>query len=145
MIIDIALLVARVCDRLAIEFVEEYISRTMERIVQESMTIRARLLHYFPPLAPSPAAATSKQEDDSWCALHADDGCPTGLSSALFVDESTSLPHPSSNFKPVPAFCESPDPLADLHLRSRTLEVARANIPPDCLAFQTGSALEKKN
>jgi hypothetical protein len=76
MIIDIALLVAKACDRFAAEFVERYVSGTMERIVRESMTIRARLLNYFPPSGPPSGV---DKEGDSWCALHVDDGCLTGL------------------------------------------------------------------
>jgi isopenicillin N synthase-like dioxygenase len=140
MIIDIALLVARACDRFAAAIVEEYISGTMERIVKESLTIRARLLHYFPPSGPSTSVDV---QDDSWCALHVDDGCLTGLTSALFVDESSPLPPLSTAFKTVPSFRESPDPLAGLYIRSRMSEVVKVNIPADCLAFQTGSALEK--
>ena len=140
MIIDIALLVARACDRFADEVVEGYISGTMERIVRESTTNRARLLHYFPPSGPSLGA---EEDDDSWCALHVDDGCLTGLTSALFVDESSPLPSLTSTFKSVPSFHEPPDPLAGLYIRSRTSEVVKVNIPADCLAFQTGSALEK--
>jgi isopenicillin N synthase-like dioxygenase len=37
---------------------------------------------------------------------------------------------------------ESPDPRAGLHIRSRTSEVVKVNIPEDRLVFQTGSALE---
>jgi len=143
MIIDIALLVARASDQFAAEFVEGYVSGTMERIVKESMTIKARLLHYFPPSGSPSSNAISKEEDDSWCALHVDDGCLTGLTSALFVDESAPLPPPNSSiFKPVPSFRECPDPLAGLYIRSRTSDVVKVNIPADCLAFQTGSALE---
>jgi len=140
MIIDIALLVAKACDRFAVEVVEGYISGTMERIVKESMTIRARLLHYFPPSGPPLGTG---EDDDSWCALHVDDGCLTGLTSALFVNESSALPPLTGIFKTVPSFRESPDPLAGLYIRSRTSEVVKVNIPADCLAFQTGSALEK--
>lgn len=140
MIIDIAMLVAKACDRFAVEFVKGYVSGTMERIVKESMTNRARLLHYFPPSGPS---LDGDEDDDSWCALHVDDGCLTGLTSALFVDESSPLPPHTDTFKPVPSFRESPDPLAGLYIRSRTSEVVKVNIPTDCLAFQTGSALEK--
>jgi isopenicillin N synthase-like dioxygenase len=143
MIIDIALLVARASDQFAAEFVEGYVSGTMERIVKESMTIKARLLHYFPPSGSPSSKAISKEEDDSWCALHVDDGCLTGLTSALFVDESVPLPPLNSDtFKSIPSFRESPDPLAGLYIRSRTSEVVKVNIPADCLAFQTGSALE---
>ncbi|KAF5856923.1 hypothetical protein ETB97_006504 [Aspergillus alliaceus] len=36
----------------------------------------------------------------------------------------------------------SPDPKAGLYIQSRTGEVVKVNIPRDCLAFQTGEALE---
>jgi hypothetical protein len=62
-IIDIALLVARACDRFAAEFVEGYVSGMIERIVKESTTIRARLLHYFPPPEPAPGNAISNEDD----------------------------------------------------------------------------------
>lgn len=42
----------------------------------------------------------------------------------------------------MPCFPESPDPLAGLYIRSRQLETVKVSIPADCLAFQTGSALE---
>ncbi|KAE8443167.1 hypothetical protein EG329_002265 [Mollisiaceae sp. DMI_Dod_QoI] len=147
MIVDIAQLVARACDRFAMEFVQGYEQGGLERVVKESMTNRARLLHYFPP--PESLSGTSgndEEPDDSWCALHVDDGCLTGLTSALFINESISLPPltttstPSTNH--IPAFKESPDPLAGLYIRSRTSDVVKVNIPLDCLAFQTGSALE---
>jgi isopenicillin N synthase-like dioxygenase len=144
MIIDVALLVARACDQFAAEFVKRYISGTLERILRESMTVRARLLHYFPPSTSSPSSVSSSSEyDNSWCALHVDDGCLTGFTSALFVDESAPLPSlSSSTFKPVPPFGQSPDPLSGLYIRSRKSDVANINIPADCVAFQTGSALE---
>jgi hypothetical protein len=92
MIIDIALLVSRVCDQFAVEFVQGYVTRTMERIVKESMIIRARLLHYFPPSTLLSANAISSKADDSWCGSHVNDDCLTGSTSALFVDESAPLP-----------------------------------------------------
>ena len=147
MIIDIALLVARACDQFAAKYVHAYTSGLLERIVKESMTIRARLLHYFPP-QPAPSslslpssgeiASTEDNDDDSWCALHVDDGCLTGLTSALFVDESSPLPPSTQGVTAL----DSPDPLAGLYIRSRTSSVVKVNIPADCLAFQTGSALE---
>jgi hypothetical protein len=82
-----------------------FLSLKFERIVKESMTVMARLLHYFPPPGSPSSNAISKEEDDSWCALHVDDGCLTGLTSALFVDESAPLPPlNSSTFKSVPSF-----------------------------------------
>lgn len=140
MIIDIALLVAKGCDRFASSITDEYKSGTLERIIQESTTIRARLLHYFPP---STDEVHKVEEDDAWCAVHVDDGCLTGLTSALFVDESVAPPsHATSPVESIKTFPESPDPCSGLYIRSRTSEVVQINIPPDCLAFQTGSALE---
>ena len=143
MIIDVALLVARACDQFAAASVQGYVSGTLERVVKESMTIKARLLHYFPPSTSPVGNATRKdEENDSWCALHVDDGCLTGLTSALFVDESSPLPQLTSTSKPEPFLTKSPDPLAGLYIRSRMSDVVKVNIPADCLAFQTGSALE---
>ncbi len=149
LIIDIALLVARACDEFAIEYVDGYKTGTLERIVRDSTAAKARLLHYFPPrgastqLSSSSEITTSEDDElDSWCASHVDDGCLTGLVSALFVDESSALPSlTGSSLKPLVSV-ESFDPLAGLYIRSRTSTVVKVNIPADCLAFQTGSALE---
>lgn len=60
MIIDIALLVSRACDQFAAEFVQGYVTGTMERIVKESLTIELDccitfLLQRLRQLMPSPA------------------------------------------------------------------------------------------
>ena len=160
MINDTALLVARACDRYASAKIEDYEEGYLERVVKTSMTTKARLLHYFPP-EPSvtssistPPTLNSDEDDDSWCATHVDHGCLTGLTSALYVDESTTPPTlpPSSANRPAPSTPESipslttlpnsPDPLAGLYIHSRTSHTTKVTIPPDCLAFQTGEALE---
>jgi isopenicillin N synthase-like dioxygenase len=145
-IFDIALLVARTCDQYAGACVQGYESGMLERMLKESTASRARLLHYFPPSSISVEQSSSSdfkiESEDTWCALHVDDGCLTGLTSALFVDESLPLP-PLSNasFEHAPTV-SSPDPLAGLYILSRTNKVVKVSIPEDCLAFQTGSALE---
>ena len=162
------------------------------------MTTKARLLHYFPPESksisgPLPAStlkalhlsshdsATEEGEDikeahdtpdsdsDSWCATHIDHGCLTGLTSALYIDEtdfipptspanpsySNTTPSPSSSpssssssqtdafsLNPLVPLLQSPDPTAGLYIQSRTNETIQISIPPDCLAFQTGEALQ---
>jgi hypothetical protein len=65
------------------------------------------------------------------------------LTSALFLDDSPPLPPLSSTFKPVPSSHQSSNPLAGIYIRSQTPEVVKVNIPADCVAFQTGSALGK--
>ena len=150
LIIDIAALVARACDRYASNHIEGYEKGYLERVVQTSLTTKARLLHYFPP--PSESSDDSHRHtgtkgdeengNDSWCATHVDHGCLTGLTSALYVDESSPLHAPSSPVRPLSKLASSPDPEAGLYIYSRTGSTTKVDIPADCLAFQTGEALE---
>ncbi|KAF2839272.1 Clavaminate synthase-like protein, partial [Patellaria atrata CBS 101060] len=151
LITDVAVLVARACDQYAQSNIPDYKPGYLEHVVQTSISTKARLLHYFPPpqspeSTPTPAAE-DEDDDDDWCATHLDHGCLTGLTSAMFVDESTyppSLP-PSpltSPPAPLPELPSSPDPKAGLYIHSRAGSVTKVAIPRDCLAFQTGEALE---
>ncbi|KAL4911976.1 hypothetical protein BDW62DRAFT_206922 [Aspergillus aurantiobrunneus] len=153
LVIDTAVLVARACDRYAEANIEGYAGGYLERVVRGSLTTKARLLHYFPTVdvdAPIDGANTEGEGDDDanagdddWCATHLDHGCLTGLTSAMFVDEDAHPP--SSSFSPsenLPELPASPDPEAGLYIQSRTGEVVKVNIPEDCLAFQTGEALQ---
>ena len=147
LIVSVAALVARACDRYAAEHISGYETGYLERVVRGSTTTKARLLHYFPPPA-SPAndnaAANGDADDDSWCTTHVDHGCLTGLTSALYVDESQPLPALSSAaaLPALPVLPQAPDPSAGLYIRSRTGQTTKVAIPPACLAFQTGEALE---
>jgi isopenicillin N synthase-like dioxygenase len=176
LIIDVAVLVARACDRYALDAVEAYPERYLERMVKTSRIIKARLLHYFPaadgerdeagtdqgPVRALNGSGSSSSSDnrmhaneDDWCATHLDHGCLTGLTSAMFLDESVtpststsvaiststspSTPNPSDALNELP---RPPDPHAGLYIRSRDGSTVKVNIPRDCLAFQTGEALE---
>ncbi|KAI9374835.1 hypothetical protein BJX61DRAFT_550709 [Aspergillus egyptiacus] len=144
LIIDTAVLVARACDRYAEGNIEGYRAGYLEKVVKGSLTSKARLLHYF-PTQDSDSTTTSaekEEDDDDWCATHLDHGCLTGLTSAMFVDEAANPPDPSSSSSPLPELPVSPDPKAGLYIQSRTGEVVKVNIPKDCLAFQTGEALQ---
>ena len=154
MVIDIGALVARACDQYALKCVQGYEPGFLEQMVQTSSTTKARLLHYFPPKASSSSNASASSlksssdeegsdENDSWCASHLDDGCLTALTSALYVDESSSLPPITSNsLSAIPTLSHSPDPAAGLYIRSRTASVVKVDIPSNCLTFQTGEALQ---
>lgn len=149
LIIDTAALVARACDKYAVKNIEGYKPGYLEHVVSTSLTTKARLLHYFPqtwddePTNGAPAQTVEEEEDD-WCATHLDHGCLTGLTSAMFIDEAASLPTLSHSSTPrLPELPKSPDPKAGLYIRSRTNQTVKTNIPRDCLAFQTGEALEK--
>ncbi|KAL4785338.1 hypothetical protein BJX76DRAFT_184238 [Aspergillus varians] len=150
LIIDTAVLVARACDQYAEANIEGYGGGYLERVVRGSLTTKARLLHYFPTAVVDGATSNTHAEggdagdgdDDDWCATHVDHGCLTGLTSAMFVDEDAHPPASSSPAENLPELSVSPDPKAGLYIRSRTGEVVKVNIPKDCLAFQTGEALE---
>ena len=150
LIIDTTALVARACDCYASAHIEDYQKGYLERVVKTSLTTKARLLHYFPPfpvlsIGSSPTddkANDGVQEEDSWCATHVDHGCLTGLTSALYVDESCTVDSPASSLHPFSMLPSSPDPEAGLYVCSRTGRTTKVSIPADCLAFQTGEALE---
>ena len=201
LIIEVAVLVARACDKYAQERISDYKPGYLEHVVESSVSTKARLLHYFPvnPIptsseginAGAPTGAgeegedegydedeeegefdeeedeeeelgnerTASAEDDDWCATHKDHGCLTGLTSAMFIDEPTNRPisqptptPPYGHFEPkyeanghlatLPELSTPPDPEAGLYIHSREGDVVKVNIPKDCLAFQTGEALE---
>ncbi|KAK0735031.1 hypothetical protein B0T26DRAFT_92938 [Lasiosphaeria miniovina] len=158
LIIDVAVLVARACDRFAEVEIPGYPQAYLEQVVSTSTTTKARLLHYFPDTAAADVSSTASGEDeDDWCATHLDHGCLTGLTSAMFVDEAaTDLTQigagpasgPGSSvwgplLEPLPELPASPDPAAGLYIKSRTGQTVQVKIPRDCIAFQTGEALER--
>lgn len=166
LIIDTAVLVARACDRYAAAHIDDYECGYLERVVKTSTTTKARLLHYFPTkdsdlliststtpevfndLQNSELSAVSNEDHDTWCATHIDHGCLTGLTSALYIDESTNPPllpdiaDASASLPTLPFLSAPPFPSSGLHIHSRTSNIVKVNIPFDCLAFQTGEALQ---
>ncbi len=148
LIIDVAVLVARACDRFAEKDIAGYPKAYLEKMVSSSTTTKARLLHYFPEEPGSKTGAVDGSDEDDWCATHLDHGSLTGLTSAMFVDEKKSNPVVlSSEAAAVPPLLDelaaSPDPAAGLYIKSRTGQTVQVKIPRDCIAFQTGEALER--
>ncbi|KAH8771143.1 hypothetical protein F5883DRAFT_54036 [Diaporthe sp. PMI_573] len=162
LIIDVAVLVAGACDKYAEKEIPGYPPAYLQRMVSDSMTTKARLLHYFPePAGPAGEAApangaaagaggSANGDEDDWCATHLDHGCLTGLTSAMFVDEAKADPavprfEPAlpETLQPLEELAASPDPAAGLYIKSRTGETVQVKIPRDCIAFQTGEALER--
>jgi isopenicillin N synthase-like dioxygenase len=140
LIIDVAILVARACDTYASQEIPDYKPNYLEHVVKTSLTSKARLLHYFPTSSststspPPSTSSASDEENDDWCATHLDHGCLTGLTSAMFIDESSS----TDKLTETP----SPSPPAGLYIKSRTSTIHKVSIPRDALAFQTGETLE---
>ncbi|KAJ4292468.1 hypothetical protein N0V90_009130 [Kalmusia sp. IMI 367209] len=143
LIIDIAALVARACDKYAEANIDGYKQGYLEHVVKSSVSTKARLLHYFPtPQSQVETTSDTSGDEDDWCATHLDHGCLTGLTSAMFVDEAAHTPQTGSSFAPLKELERSPDPKAGLYIHSRTGAVTKVAIPRDCLGFQTGEALE---
>jgi len=147
LIIDTAVLVARACDRYAEKEIPEYKPGYLEHVVKTSTTTKARLLHYFPA---DPQVTEGEMADDDWCATHLDHGCLTGLTSAMFINETRQIPAIPMGYaynpKYLPVLGEldsSPDPTAGLYIQSRSGKRVQVKIPRDCIAFQTGEALER--
>ena len=148
-IIDTGVLVARACDKYAEKEIPAYKPGYLEHVVKTSTTTKARLLHYF-PADPKDAKPEDNELDDDWCATHLDHGCLTGLTSAMFINETKQIPSIPVSYayssKYLPALSElptSPDPTAGLYIESRNGEKVQVKIPRDCIAFQTGEALER--
>ncbi|KAL8757855.1 MAG: hypothetical protein Q9199_001926 [Rusavskia elegans] len=157
LVIDTAVLVARACDRYAISKVEGYEPGYLERVVRTSATTKARLLHYYPTpanahvdlsITTDERLGQGEQDLDTWCTTHIDHGCLTGLTSAVYIDESAHPPTLASSQgsspppAPLPFLSGAPDPDSGLHIRSRTGVITKIKIPSDCLAFQTGETLQ---
>ncbi|KAI0274777.1 Clavaminate synthase-like protein [Gloeopeniophorella convolvens] len=107
-------------------------SLSLSKLISSSQTTKARLLHYFPP---SPENPLPKEDEpiDSWCGFHVDHSLLTGLCSALYLQHAPGAP---------PEVVASPSPSSGLYIRTRGGDLTRVAIPPDCLAFQTGEALQ---
>ncbi|KAL9132032.1 MAG: hypothetical protein Q9217_000160 [Psora testacea] len=153
LIIDTAILVARACDRYAITHIEGYEPGYLEHVVKTSLITKARLLHYFPPeptLTRNRDALASEEllkdlDHDSWCATHIDHGCLTGLTSPMYIDEAAHPPNITSHGEappPLPSLHSAPSPETGLYIHARDSSIVKVSIPPDCLAFQTGEALQ---
>jgi len=147
LIVDVAALVARSCDRYGVAKLEDYLEGTLEEIVRSSVSTKARLLHYFPPPKEAAVAAAkgdTQSIDDDWCATHTDLGALTGLTSQMFVDESLHPPHrlADGSLPPLAEMNAHPDPKAGLWIKDRAGRTTQVHIPRDCLAFQTGIALQ---
>ncbi|CAJ2500210.1 Uu.00g030630.m01.CDS01 [Anthostomella pinea] len=150
LIIDTAVLVARACDKFAEKEISDYPTAYLENVVKSSSTTKARLLHYYPM---SEEAMAKGMEEDNWCAVHKDHGCLTGLTSAMFVDElktDAKVVKPEGSCQVVPSSLPtleelptSPDAQAGLWIKDRKGVAVQVKIPKDCIAFQTGEALER--
>ncbi|KAG8774955.1 hypothetical protein FRC15_000893 [Serendipita sp. 397] len=107
-------------------------SISLSKLISTSQTTKARLLHYFPPSEENPLPADDEPVD-SWCGFHLDHSLLTGLCSAIYLSHEN-----DGTIRQV----ASPSPASGLYIRTRGGDLTKVVIPPNCLAFQTGEALE---
>ncbi|RUP21889.1 hypothetical protein BC936DRAFT_139147 [Jimgerdemannia flammicorona] len=131
-IVDVGKLLAKACDEFVATKVPKYDPTYLQRIIADSQTHKARLLHYFPA---ETDLNGQNEAADSWCGWHCDHSSLTGLTSAMFIDE---IATPGA-FTEIPC----PDSQAGLYIRNRGGDLVRISIPRDALAFQTGEALQR--
>ncbi|KAI0307933.1 Clavaminate synthase-like protein [Multifurca ochricompacta] len=129
-VFDVGVRLAAACQPFASSYLTDS-SLSLSNLIS-SQTTKARLLHYFPPSPESPLPAED-EPIDSWCGFHVDHSLLTGLCSALYIKHIPGGP---------PEAIPSPSPSSGLYIRTRGGELVKVTIPPDCLAFQTGEALE---
>ncbi|KAJ3416109.1 hypothetical protein HDV05_003078 [Chytridiales sp. JEL 0842] len=137
-ITSVGLKLAAHCDKYVKNHHPDLPAHLIESSIKESITHKARLLHYF-PMSDKEAKDAAEGKEGSWCGLHLDHSVLTGLCSAMFLDENdesmTELD--SSNPKYQAAVKES-----GLYIKSRGDEFVKVSIPKDCLAFQLGEATQ---
>lgn len=76
------------CDKYIAKHYPDLPSQFMETAIDTSITTKARLLHYFPMTEAQVQPSPSGGNMDSWCGLHIDHSILTGLTSAMYIDES---------------------------------------------------------
>jgi len=130
-VFDVGVKLAAACQPFASPHLTDS-SFSLSELISTSQTTKARLLHYFPKSPESPLPAED-EPIDSWCGFHVDHSLLTGLCSALYIQHTPGAP---------PKVVSSPSPSSGLYIRTRGGELTKVTIPPDCLAFQTGEALE---
>ncbi|KAJ7124732.1 Clavaminate synthase-like protein [Mycena crocata] len=129
-IFEVGCQLATACQPFALSHLSDA-SVSLPELISTSKTVKARLLHYFPPSSDSAPPEEGDAVDD-WCGWHKDHSILTGLCSAMFLREDERGP------ETVP----SPSPASGLYIRTRGGDLTKVSIPVDCLAFQTGEALE---
>ncbi|KAI3642534.1 hypothetical protein MP228_012089 [Amoeboaphelidium protococcarum] len=122
---------------------------SLQSIVGNTKCLKARLLHYFPQSDQSSTCKSSALNDDL-CGWHVDHSCLTVLtapmimkdvSSTSFLRDCTSNTCNDSNDDGQEIELKGQFG-GGLHIRNRDNQIVRVQIPTNCMAIQTGEALE---
>jgi len=123
LIVDTGKMVAKQCDAFVKKSSPCYEDGRLFKLIRDSKTCKARLLHYFP------SAESPGDNFSGWCGWHNDHGSLTGLVAAQYTREDGTV---------VP----SPDPEAGLYITSRDGAIVKASVPADHLIFQIGETAQ---
>ncbi|KAI8928309.1 hypothetical protein BC831DRAFT_448770 [Entophlyctis helioformis] len=137
LIVEVGKLVCHHCDKYLLQEYPDLPKQFLESAIASSTTIKARLLHYFPISQDDVAVSADGNNMDSWCGLHVDHSMLTGLTSALYVDESNGEIRDADRTDPNVAAALEP---SGLYIKGRDGAYIQVKIPQDCLAFQIGEA-----
>ena len=88
LIVEIGKLVTIHCDKFLNKAYPDLPKNFLEDMISNSITHKARLLHYFPISEQEAEPNPDGSNIDSWCGLHVDHSVITGLTSAIYLDES---------------------------------------------------------
>ncbi|KAI9599119.1 hypothetical protein BDF19DRAFT_382109, partial [Syncephalis fuscata] len=126
-------LLGRHCDAYVQSQQPNYTPGFIANALEASDTTKARLLHYFPPAVPaaSESGEATGTDEASWCGWHLDHSLLTGLTRAMYVDETTDYRE-----------TEPADPISGLYVKKRSGQVVQVDIPAEMIAFQAGEALQ---
>ncbi|KAI8906013.1 hypothetical protein EDD86DRAFT_193442 [Gorgonomyces haynaldii] len=138
LIVSVGKLVARRCDIYLSKHYPELVN-FMEDAIEKSTICKARLLHYFPMSEKDVEPTPDGGNLDSWCGLHVDHSMLTGLTSAMYIDESSTEYNQVD--KSNPDLVKALEP-AGLYIQTRGDTFVQAKIPFDRLAFQIGEAAQ---
>jgi len=126
MLVDTGLLIAKQCDAYVKQVTPGFKSdNSLEQIIVDSRTCKARLLHYFP--INDDATARTRE---SWCGWHNDHGSLTGLCPALYIRNAEGSVVPN------------PDPESGLYARTRDGKEFHVKLSGDLVAYQIGESAQ---
>jgi isopenicillin N synthase-like dioxygenase len=138
LIISVGKLVSFHCDKYLNETHPDLPTNFLQNMIETSMIHKARLLHYFPISKEDAEPSPDGSNIDSWCGIHLDHSVLTGLTSAIYVDESDpTYPEIEKTEKVQAALKDS-----GLFIKDRFDQFTQAKIPADCLAFQIGESAQ---
>lgn len=139
LIVDVGLKLAQHCDKYLSNNLNDLPANFMQSLIDNSITHKGRLLHYFPISFKDAEPTPDGNNMDSWCGIHLDHSVLTGLTAAMYIDESTpELNQVDLCNGDIKRVLDN----AGLYIKDRNNNFTQVRIPSDCLAFQIGESAQ---